>query len=107
MLSSPSGVVEVEVSKYNMVNRGVLEQKMEQRKYIFCIRRDRKSVRKGGNSRLSIVEVPIPLEGVARIEDDVEDREVVVVGRSLLAAGQSLGIGCESRNKNRKHFDNS
>jgi hypothetical protein len=46
MLSSPSGVVEVKVSKYNMVNRGILEQKIEQRKYIFCIRGDRKSVKR-------------------------------------------------------------
>ncbi len=52
LLSSPSGVVEVEVSKYNMVNRGILEQKMEQRKYIFCNRGDRKSIRKVGDSRL-------------------------------------------------------
>ncbi len=36
MPSSPGWVVEVEVSKYNMVNRGILKQKIEQKKYIFA-----------------------------------------------------------------------
>ncbi len=52
MLISPSGVVEVEVSMYNVVNRGILERKMKQRKYILSIRGDRKAVKKTGNSRL-------------------------------------------------------
>jgi hypothetical protein len=45
-------VVEIEVSKYDVVNRFVLERKMKQRKYVFCIRGDRKTIRKRGNGRL-------------------------------------------------------
>jgi hypothetical protein len=44
-MSSPSGVVEIEVSKYNVVHRRVLERKMKQGKYIFCVRGDRNTIR--------------------------------------------------------------
>jgi hypothetical protein len=52
MLSSSSEIVEVEVFKFNVVNRGVLEQKVEQRRYVICIKRDRMSTRERGNGRL-------------------------------------------------------
>jgi hypothetical protein len=52
MLSSPSRATEIEVSKYNAVKRGILERKMKQKKYIYCLRGDRKTIRKRCKSRL-------------------------------------------------------
>jgi hypothetical protein len=49
MWSSPSGVVEIEVSQYNGGSISVLEQKREQGKDISYIRRDREAIRKGSN----------------------------------------------------------
>ena len=52
MRSSPSGVVEIEVSQYNVVSRSVLERKMEQGKDVSCVRMNWEAIRKGSNGRL-------------------------------------------------------